>query len=76
VTLVYDQEPPRFTVLGWRVTDIEAVMADLAARGVEFKRYEGYPADEKGIWIAPNGNRIAWFEDPDGNIIALQQRPA
>ena len=76
ITLVFDQEPSKFTVLGWRVSDLDAAMAELAERGVEFRRYEGYPADERGIWVAPNGTRIAWFEDPDGNVIAVQQPPS
>jgi hypothetical protein len=48
-------------------------MAELAERGVQFKRYEGMQQDEAGIWTAPGGSRIAWFEDPDRNIISLQQ---
>jgi catechol 2,3-dioxygenase-like lactoylglutathione lyase family enzyme len=75
VTLVPDHKPSPFTALGWRVPDLHAAMADLASRGVRFGSYPGYEQDGDGIWTAPNGNRIAWFEDPDGNIIALHELP-
>ena len=75
VTLIVDQETSPHTVLGWRVNDLETSMADLASRGVVFRRYEGFDQNEDGIWTAPGGSRIAWFEDPDGNIISLQQPP-
>jgi catechol 2,3-dioxygenase-like lactoylglutathione lyase family enzyme len=75
VTLVPDHKPSPFTVLAWRVPDLRAAMEDLASRGVRFGSYPGYEQDAEGIWTAPNGNRIAWFEDPDGNIIGLHQLP-
>ncbi|MEA2243662.1 MAG: hypothetical protein QOD24_3218 [Solirubrobacteraceae bacterium] len=73
VTLVGAARPSAFTVLGWRVAELEPAMAELAERGVQFRRYESMRQDEAGIWTAPGGSRIAWFEDPDGNIISLQQ---
>jgi catechol 2,3-dioxygenase-like lactoylglutathione lyase family enzyme len=73
VTLVGASSPSPFTILGWRVAELEPAMAELGARGVQFRRYEGMQQDEAGIWTAPGGSRIAWFEDPDGNIISLQQ---
>jgi catechol 2,3-dioxygenase-like lactoylglutathione lyase family enzyme len=76
VTLVPNHEPSPFTVLGWRVSDLPSAMADLAERGVEFRLYEGMAQDDDAVWTAPGGSRIAWFEDPDGNIIALQQPPS
>jgi hypothetical protein len=48
-------------------------MAGLAARGVEFLRYEGMDQDPAGVWITPSGDRIAWFRDPDGNVLSLTQ---
>jgi catechol 2,3-dioxygenase-like lactoylglutathione lyase family enzyme len=73
VTLAPQQQPSPYTLLGWRVTDLASAMADLAARGVTFKRYDSFEQDEDGVWTAPGGSRIAWFEDPDGNVISLQQ---
>jgi len=75
--LVYgkpDQQPANFTVLNFRVPDIEEAVDGLAARGVEFERYEGMPQDEKGV-MREGGPYIAWFRDPAGNILSvLQQR--
>jgi catechol 2,3-dioxygenase-like lactoylglutathione lyase family enzyme len=64
-----------YTVLGWRVDDLEAAMAELRERSVEFMRYEGLEQDAAGAWTAPGGSRIAWFADPDGNTLSLQQAP-
>jgi catechol 2,3-dioxygenase-like lactoylglutathione lyase family enzyme len=64
-------------VLGWRVVDIVATIRALREAGVVFKRYEeGMTQDEDGVWIAPGGSRVAWFADPDGNLLSLQQPPA
>ncbi len=65
-----------YTVLGWRVMDIVATIRVLRQAGVVFKRYEGVTQDEDGVWIAPGGSRVAWFADPDGNVLSLQQPPA
>jgi catechol 2,3-dioxygenase-like lactoylglutathione lyase family enzyme len=64
-----------YTVLGWRVEDLDAAVAALRSRGVEPRRYEGMEQDESGAWTAPGGSRIAWFADPDGNTRSLQQAP-
>jgi predicted enzyme related to lactoylglutathione lyase len=73
ITLAIDHKPSPFTVIGWRVPDVLAAMADLADRGVRFGSYAGYPQDADGVWKAPNGSKVAWFEDPDSNIIALHE---
>jgi catechol 2,3-dioxygenase-like lactoylglutathione lyase family enzyme len=75
VTLVHDHVPSRFTVLGWYVNDLVQSMAELKERGIQFRSYEGYDQDDDGVWTAPNGRRVAWFEDPDGNIISLSEPP-
>ena len=74
VTLVDAIAATPYTVLGWRVTDIAATMGVLRAAGVQFKRYAGMDQDENAVWTAPGGSRIAWFADPDGNLLSLQQR--
>jgi catechol 2,3-dioxygenase-like lactoylglutathione lyase family enzyme len=75
--LVYgkpDHEPANFTLLNFEVDDIDAAVDGLAARGVEFERYEEMPQDEKGV-MRQSGPYIAWFRDPAGNILSvLQQR--
>jgi catechol 2,3-dioxygenase-like lactoylglutathione lyase family enzyme len=62
-----------FTVLGWHVDDLDAEIDSLAERGVEFVRFPGMEQDERGAWTAPGGTRIAWFRDPDGNTLSLDQ---
>jgi catechol 2,3-dioxygenase-like lactoylglutathione lyase family enzyme len=76
VTLVDRPAGASYTVLGWRVPDVAAAVRALRGAGVEFKRYDGMTQDEHDIWTAPGGSRIAWLEDPDGNIISLQQPSA
>jgi catechol 2,3-dioxygenase-like lactoylglutathione lyase family enzyme len=65
-----------YTVLGWNVANIQASVDVLAASGLVFKRYEGMDQDDAGVWTAPGGARIVWFEDPDGNTLSLSQLPA
>jgi len=62
-----------YSVLAWNVDDIDAVADGLVARGVVFARYDGLDQDERGVWTAPDGARIAWFLDPDGNNLSLVQ---
>jgi catechol 2,3-dioxygenase-like lactoylglutathione lyase family enzyme len=63
------------TVLGWQVPEIAATVNDLAQAGVHFERYEGMDQDELGIWISPSGAKVAWFKDPDGNILSISEHP-
>jgi catechol 2,3-dioxygenase-like lactoylglutathione lyase family enzyme len=68
------QLPPAYgTVLGWGVPDIAATVKDLNRAGVAFERFEGMKQDELGIWASPSGAKIAWFKDPDGNILSLTE---
>jgi catechol 2,3-dioxygenase-like lactoylglutathione lyase family enzyme len=76
VTLVDQVAEAPYTVLGWRVLDIVATIRALREAGVVFMRYEEMAQDEFDVWIAPGGSRVAWFADPDGNILSLQQPPA
>lgn len=70
-----DHEPAGFTVLGILVADIERAVEDLAARGVRFERSETEPrTDERGIHRDPRVLPVAWFRDPSGNLLSLNQR--
>lgn len=62
-----------YTALGWSVDDIRAMVQQLTERGVGFERYEGLSQDPAGIWRTPNGSSVAWFHDPDGNLLSLTQ---
>jgi catechol 2,3-dioxygenase-like lactoylglutathione lyase family enzyme len=65
--------PQPFTILGWKVADIAATVRSLGSAAVTFERYPQIGQDELGIWTAPSGAKIAWFKDPDGNILSLTQ---
>jgi len=65
--------PPQYTVLGWQVSKIQDVVRGLAARGVKFEIFGFFKQDELGIWTAPTGDKVAWFKDPDGNILSVSQ---
>lgn len=62
-----------YTVLGFTVSDITATIDELTARGVDFERFDGVTQDDRGIWDAPGGTRVAWCKDPDGNTLSLTQ---
>ena len=71
VTTVDSLRPQPFTVLGWHVDDAGAAVRALAGAGVAFERYDGMEQDDLGVWTAPSGTRIAWFRDPDGNLLSV-----
>ena len=65
--------PHPFTALGWQVADIGRTVAGLRDRGVRFETFPGLGQDERGIWQSPGGAQVAWFKDPDGNLLSLTQ---
>jgi catechol 2,3-dioxygenase-like lactoylglutathione lyase family enzyme len=67
--------PAPYTVAGFDVEDIDAIVDGLASRGVVFERYPffGDAQDARGVWSAPGGARVAWFKDPDGNLLSVQR---
>lgn len=65
--------PAQFTVLGWRVSKIEEVARGLAKHGVKFEIFGFFQQDELGIWTTPTGDKVAWFKDPDGNILSVSE---
>ena len=74
VSTMKDHKPQMHTVLGWEVQDIVVAVKVLKAKGVTFNIYDGFEQDELGIWTPPGStNRIAWFNDPDGNNLSLAQ---
>jgi catechol 2,3-dioxygenase-like lactoylglutathione lyase family enzyme len=65
--------PLQGTILGWEVENIEQVVQWLADRGVPTEKYPFVQDREQGIWSTPNGDKVAWFKDPDGNILSVSQ---
>ena len=68
--------PQPFTALGWQVADLARVLARLAAANISPERYAWLDQDAAGVWRAPSGARVAWFHDPDGNLLSVAQYPA
>ena len=74
ITAVRDLKPGGYTILGWKVEDIRSAVSALQSAGVAFERYPGMEQDELGVWTAPGGAaKVAWFRDPDGNILSLSE---
>ena len=74
LTKMKEVKPQPFTVLGWEVGDIAAEIRGLRAAGVAFERFHDFmKQDDLGVWAAPDGTKVAWFKDPDGNILSLSQ---
>ena len=71
LTVVPELAPQPFTIAGWQVPDVTAAVRQLSESGVRFIRYDGMEQDELAIWTTPGGDRVAWFEDPDGNTLSL-----
>jgi catechol 2,3-dioxygenase-like lactoylglutathione lyase family enzyme len=65
--------PLDHTVAGFAVDDLDAVMTALSNRGLSWARFDGINHDEHGVLRRPNGDRVAWFRDPDGNILSIVQ---
>ncbi len=73
VTFVSELIPQSFTILGWNVPDIYAMIKSLNEKGIEFNKYDFLKQDNYGVWISPGGSKVAWFKDPDGNVLSLTE---
>jgi hypothetical protein len=73
ISPVKDFTPAQHTVLGWEVKDIEHLASHLKERGVVFQNYPWMKPNDLGIWAAPSGDKVAWFKDPDGNVLSISQ---
>lgn len=73
VITVPELKPQLFTVLGWNVADIVSIIHSLQEKGVVCEKYDFLQQDILGIWTSPNGSKVAWFKDPDGNILSLTE---
>jgi catechol 2,3-dioxygenase-like lactoylglutathione lyase family enzyme len=73
IAIVPELKPHGFTVLGWNVPDISSVIKSLNRKGIFCEKYSFLKQDDLGIWTAPGGSKVAWFKDPDGNILSLTE---
>lgn len=71
VVKIDDFKPSAYTILGWQVDVMRKTVSALTRRGVRFERYAGMEQDKLGIWNAPGGAQVAWFKDPDGNVLSV-----
>jgi catechol 2,3-dioxygenase-like lactoylglutathione lyase family enzyme len=73
VIIVENFKPQGFTIVGWNVNDIFSTIKALNSKNVFCERYPFLEQDESGVWTSPNGSKVAWFKDPDGNVLSLSQ---
>jgi catechol 2,3-dioxygenase-like lactoylglutathione lyase family enzyme len=73
VIIVQELKPQAFTVLGWNVEGISSTIKSLNRKKVFCEKYEFFQQDNLGIWTSPNGSKVAWFKDPDGNVLSLTE---
>jgi catechol 2,3-dioxygenase-like lactoylglutathione lyase family enzyme len=73
VSTVKDFKPAPFTILGWRVSSAASTVRALREKGIEFERFQGMDQNALGIWHSPSGAQVAWFKDPDGNILSITE---
>lgn len=65
--------PAAYAVLAFQVDDIGKAVDGLTAKGVIFARFGFFVQDARGIWSAPDGTKVAWFHDPDLNLLSVVQ---
>jgi catechol 2,3-dioxygenase-like lactoylglutathione lyase family enzyme len=74
VSKVPGMVPSAFAVLGFQVKDIAAEIDAVVAKGVTMERYGFLQQDARGIWDSPDGGaKVAWFKDPDFNVLSFVQ---
>jgi catechol 2,3-dioxygenase-like lactoylglutathione lyase family enzyme len=73
ITKIPDFTPAKGTVLGWEVKNIEAIVDWLTKQGVTLEKYPFVQDQERGIWTTPDGTKVAWFKDPDGNVLSVSE---
>ena len=73
IVQVEEYTPFPFTILGWKVENIDDEVQTLIERGITFHRYNWLEQSKSGVWTAPGGAKVAWFHDPDGNVLSLSQ---
>jgi len=73
VIVVRKLKPQAFTVLGWSVNNIVKTIKSLNKKGIYCERYNFFKQNKLGVWTTPEGSKVAWFKDPDGNILSLSE---
>ena len=74
IAIVQEFKPQPFTVLGWDIDDIVSTIKSLNSKNIFCEKYGFLQQDHLGVWTAPNGSKVAWFKDPDGNVLSLTEK--
>lgn len=73
IAIVQELKPQAFTVLGWNVDNISSTIQALNSKNVFCIKYDSMEQDNLGVWTSPGGSKVAWFHDPDGNVLSLTE---
>lgn len=73
ITIVEEFVPHPFTVLGFKIEEITSQVNSLNRKGVEFVKFNSLNQNDLGIWTSPSKAQVAWFKDPDGNLLSLTE---
>jgi catechol 2,3-dioxygenase-like lactoylglutathione lyase family enzyme len=73
VSPVPSTTPSEHTVLGFAVDNLDEIADELGRRGLTAERFAGFNHDQRGVWTAPDGTKVVWFRDPDGNLLSVVQ---
>jgi catechol 2,3-dioxygenase-like lactoylglutathione lyase family enzyme len=72
ISAVADFTPHEHTILGFSVPDVQPTVKSLMDNGLTFQRFPHIRQDELGICTLPGDTvRVAWFKDPDGNVLSV-----
>ncbi|MEO6721875.1 MAG: hypothetical protein ABIN67_16020 [Ferruginibacter sp.] len=74
VTIVQELKSQAFTVLGWNVDNIVSIIKSLNEKNIFCEKYNFLEQDDLGVWTSPSGAKVAWFKDPDDNILSLTEQ--
>lgn len=64
-------QPAPYTIFGWQVDNIDKTVDKLSSQGIQFERFDGMDQDHHGVWTSPSGAKVAWFKDPDNNLLSV-----
>lgn len=73
ITKVRELVPHPFTILGWEVKNIHTFVSQLHSKGVVFDHPKFLLREDDPVWTAPDGSKVAWFKDPDGNMLSISE---
>ncbi|HRV84919.1 MAG TPA: VOC family protein [Saprospiraceae bacterium] len=73
VTIVNEFVPQPFTILGWNIENLVFTVRQFNEKNIYFEIFDFLEQDDLGIWNSPGGAKVAWFKDPDGNILSLTE---